>query len=427
VVRRSGRFPPCVIVVVLVVAAIGRAGIGATGPTVAGVAPSAPGVNASSVTVAGLGYSASYVDAQVGARARFDVANQGGGIRGRRIEFAGWSDDKGDPVTDATVGRQLVASRQALAVVPTVTPTFAAAPRLASAGLPAFGWGLSTGFCDNPYAFAITGCIAPAGTSRVASSAWGRLLDVWFRSHGQGGAAGKTAAVIAEAGSAGRQATQLVVASAKAAGFRVVYQQATVPPPPAVVVDGSPYAGAVVAADGGRPPDVVFLAVSFPNVTGLAGALRAAHYPGVITNAVGYDPALARVTSGQLVLTGFAVPEAAPTNAAMATIVARIHAVNGGAPVGLSALVGYFSADFFVAALRHAGANPTPASVAAAAAHLRYEIPGVVGPTSYPGAEQSPTPCGSLVESTGAAYQVAVPYSCFATVDVRTGKVVARG
>jgi Periplasmic binding protein len=161
-------------------------------------------------------------------------------------------------------------------------------------------------------------------------------------------------------------------------------------------------------------------------MTGVAGALRAAHYPGVITNAVGYAPELAAAATGQLVLTGFAVPESAPTNAAMATIVARIHAVNGGAPVGPGALAGYLSADFFVAALRDAGANPTPASVARATARLRYEIRGVVGPTSYPGAQQNPTPCGSLVESTGAAYQVAVPYSCFATVDVRTGKVVTR-
>jgi hypothetical protein len=307
-----------------------------------------------------------------------------------------------------------------------VTPTFSAAPVLASAGLPAFGWGISTGFCANPYAFAITGCIAPAGTPRVASAAWGQLLDGWFRGHGLGGTAGKTAAVIAEAGPAGRQATQLVAASAKAAGLRVVYQQAVVPAPPATVVDDSPYAAAILAADGGRPPDVVFLAVSFPNVTGVAGALRATHYPGVITNAVGYAPELAAAATGQLVLTGFAVPESAPTNAAMATIVARIHAVNGGAPVGPGALAGYLSADFFVAALRHAGANPTPASLARAAARLRYEIRGVVGPTSYPGAQQNPTPCGSLVESTGAAYQVAVPYSCFATVDVRTGKVEPR-
>jgi ABC-type branched-subunit amino acid transport system substrate-binding protein len=427
VIRRSWRFRSSVVGRALLLAAVGLAGIGATKPAGAQAARNAPGVSASAVTVAGLGYSASYLDAQVGAQARFDVVNQGGGVRGRRIEFAGWSDDKGDPATDLAAGRKLAADRQVLAVVPAITPTFSAAPVLAGAQLPSFGWGLSTGFCANPYAFAITGCIAPAGTPRVASSAWGRLLDVWFASHGQTGAAGKTAAVIAEAGPAGREATQLVAASAKAAGLRVVYQQATIPPPPAVVVDDAPYAGPILAADGGRPPDVVFLVVSFPNVIGLAGALGAAHYPGVITSAVGYDPTLASVTTGQLVLTGVAVPEAAPTNPAMATIVARIQAVNGGEPVGLSALAGYFSADFFVAALRHAGANPTPASVARAAAHLRYEIPGVVGPTSYPGAQQNPTPCGSLVESTGSAYQVAVPYSCFATINITTGKVVARG
>jgi ABC-type branched-subunit amino acid transport system substrate-binding protein len=406
---------------------VGLTGLGAALPSAGEVATPAPGVTASSVTVAGLGYSAAYLDAQVGAQARFDAVNESGGVHGRRIEFAGWSDDRGDPATDLAAGRQLVLGRHVLAVVPTVTPTFSAAPVLADARLPSFGWGLSTAFCANPWAFAITGCIAPPGAPRVASSAWGRLLDGWFREHGSGGAAGKTAAIIAEASPAGRQATQLVAASAKAAGLRIVFQQATVPPPPAVVVDDSPYAAAILAADAGHPPDVVFLVTSFANVTGLAGALRAAHDPGVITNAVGYDPTLTAEATGQLVLSGFAVPEAAPTNPALAKIVARIEAKNGGAPVGLGALAGYFSADFFVAALRRAGANPTPASVARAAARLRYEIPGVVGPTTYPGARQKPTPCGSLVESTGSAYQVAVPYSCFATIDVRTLKVVARG
>ncbi len=350
--------------------------------------------------------------------------NRAGGVHGRVIHLAGWTDDRGDPVTDAAAGRALVVGKQILAVVPTVTPTFAAAPALATAGLPAFGWGISTGFCANPSAFAITGCIAPAGTSRVASTAWGQLVAAWLRGHGQGATAGKTAAVVAEAGPAGGQGAQLVAASAAAAGFRVVYRQATVAPPPEVAVDDAPEAAAILAADQGRPPDVVFLVVSFPNVTGLNAALRAAHYAGVITNAVGYDPDLARATTGQLALTEFAVPEAAATSSAMATIVAQIHAENGGAPIGLGALAGYFSADFFVAALRHAGANPTPASLARAAARLRYEIRGVVGPTSYPGARQAPTPCGSLVESTGSGYQVAVPYACFGTVDLRTHRVV---
>ncbi len=408
------------------VAVVTISGVGAGEPT-AGAAPSAPGVNSSSVTVAGLGYSDAYADAPIGARALFDAVNAAGGVRGRQINFAGWVDDRGDPAADAVAGRQLVAAHQTLAVVPTVTPNFAAAPALASAGLPAFGWGLSTAFCGNTYAFAITGCIAPAGTPRVASTAWGRLLDTWLRDHGQGGAAGKTAAVIAEADPAGRQATQLVAASAHAAGFRVVYQQATVPPPPAAVVDDSPYAGAILAADGGRPPDAVFLAVSFANVTGIAAALRAAHYAGVITNAVGYDPALAAATTGQLVLTGFAVPEAGATTPAMVTIADRIHAANGGTFISVGALVGYYAADFFVDALRHAGTNPTPASVARAAGRLRYEIPGVVGPTRYPGARQNPTPCGSLVESTGSVYQVAVPYACFPTIKVRTAKVAAGG
>lgn len=134
----------------------------------AGDRRSTPGVTSTSVTVGGLGYAGAYGDAAVGAQALFDVVNRAGGVHGRRIDFVGSTDDQGTPAVDAAAGRQLVSGRQVLAVVPTVTPYFSAAPILAQAQLPAFGWGLSTGFCDNWYTFAITGCLAPAGRASSA-------------------------------------------------------------------------------------------------------------------------------------------------------------------------------------------------------------------------------------------------------------------
>jgi ABC-type branched-subunit amino acid transport system substrate-binding protein len=378
-----------------------------------------PGVTSSTVTVAGLGYSAAYGDAPLGAQAVFDAVNRAGGVHGRQIRFAGSTDDLGSPAADAAAGRQLISSRAVLAVVPTVTPSFSAAPALARAHLPAFGWGLSTGFCNNPYGFAITGCIAAPGPVRAASSAWGQLIARFLRARGARGRR-TTAAVIGEDDTVGRQGVQTVAASATAAGMTVVYRRAPLPPPPNVLVDDTSDAQAVLASNGGAAPDVVFLVVSFANANGLSSALTGAGFRGVITDATSYDAGLAGAAQGRAVLTQFAVPESAPTSPAMAKIVAQIRQSNGGAPVDQAALVGYFSADFFVDALRRAGRNPTPASLAQAAAHLRYSIRGVIGPTTYPAAQRYGTPCGSLVVSTGTAYQVAVPYSCFAKVDVRT-------
>jgi len=396
-------------------------------PARGAVAASAvPGVTPSTVTVAGLGYSGAYSDAPIGAQAVFDAVNRAGGVHGRRITFAGWTDDQGSSTTDAAAGRQLIARRQVLAVVPAVTPFFGAAPALARAQLPTFGWGLSTGFCNNPYAFAITGCLAVPGSARAAPSPWGPLVARLLRDRGIHGGR-PTAAVIGEDDAAGRQGLRTVAASATAAGLHVVYQQSPVPAPPNVPVDDSSYAQALLASNAGAAPDVVFLVVAFANANGLASALAAAGYHGVITDATSYNPGLAGAAQGRAVLTQFAVPESASTNPAMAAIVAQIHQVNGGAPIDQAALAGYFSADFFVQALRRAGRTPTPSSLAQAAAHLRYSIRGVVGPTTYPAAQRNATPCGSLVQSTGRVYEVAVPYSCFTNGDVRTLRPVGPG
>ena len=374
----------------------------------------APGVTSSTVTVAGLSYAEAYGGASIGAQAVFDAVNRAGGVHGRRINFLGSTDDQGSPALDAAAGRRLISRRQVLAVVPTVTPYFSAAPALARAQLPAFGWGLSTGFCNNPYAFAFSGCIAAPDRTQNTRSAWGGLIAQLLRRRGDHGPH-VTAAVIGEDDATGRHGVRLVAASAKAAGLTVVYQQAPVPPPPNVTVVDTPYAQAMLTSNRGAAPDVVFLVVGFANANGLSSALTASGFTGVITDATSYNPGLAAAAQGRVVMTPFAVPESAPTNPAMAKIVAQIRRSSGSVPIDQAVLAGYFSADFFVQALRRAGRDPTPASLANAAAQLRYAIPRVVGPTSYPAAESEATPCGSLVQSTGSAYRVVVPYTCVST------------
>jgi ABC-type branched-subunit amino acid transport system substrate-binding protein len=283
-----------------------------------------------------------------------------------------------------------------------------------------FGWGVSTGFCNNPYAFAITGCIVAPGRLSTFPSTWGRLLDQLLRDRGVGGARGKTAAIVAQHDAGGRQALTAVGAAARAGGFRVVYAQPVVPPPPALPLDYSPYAQAVLTANAGAPADVVFLVVDVTSTVELGRQLRAAGYRGVVTNATTYDPRLVAATAGQTVLTQVAVPEAAPTDPTLAGIVATIRRSAGPVPITQPMLAGYLAADFFVQALRRAGRHVTAASLAATAARLTYTIRGVVGPTRYPAAQRLATPCGALLESTGAAYRLARPYACFQNVDVHT-------
>src|SRR5262249_21880129 len=62
----------------------------------------AEGATATSIKVAGLGDAALYGGADVGARARFQRANDGGGVNGRTIDYLGSSDDGGDPAAGST-------------------------------------------------------------------------------------------------------------------------------------------------------------------------------------------------------------------------------------------------------------------------------------------------------------------------------------
>ena len=89
------------------------------------------GVTATSITVAGLGDSSLYGGADLGARARFQRANDDGGVHGRTVDYAGFTDDGGDPTAGTSAATALVQQRQVFAVVPAVTPDFAAGRFLA--------------------------------------------------------------------------------------------------------------------------------------------------------------------------------------------------------------------------------------------------------------------------------------------------------
>ena len=92
-----------------------------------------------------------------GRQARFDAENAKGGTIGRKYDFIGCNNDGDDPNHDLTIGKRLVQQDGVFAVVPTMTPTLASAPFFAQQKVPFIGWGISTGFCQNPYALRVHG------------------------------------------------------------------------------------------------------------------------------------------------------------------------------------------------------------------------------------------------------------------------------
>ncbi|HZP31476.1 MAG TPA: ABC transporter substrate-binding protein [Acidimicrobiia bacterium] len=408
--------------VAALVGTFGLASVGTAGAKVASQS-SVRGVTSTSIKVAGI-CDTTGVGAAAGAKARFDAENAKGGTLGRKWDFQSeCNNDSDDANQDLTIGKRLVQQDGVFGVVPVQTPTLASAPFFAQQKVPFAGWGISTGFCKNPYAAAFTGCIVPPTNIKTTGTTWGALVDGLFKKQGSS-AKGKTAAVITEDDDSGKVGAVVVGAQAKVNGMKLVYAKAALPPPTQTVGDYTPYVQALMTSASGKAPDVIFVTTAFANVLGLSGALLQAGYKGILTNAVAYDPALIKAATGQSVFTQFDLPEDT-SNANMVQIVKDMN--NGGVPtnkIGQPALAGYFAADMFIAVTKKAGKNLTPDSWAKALSKFTYQIKGVVGPTKYPQSQTQGAPCGTLVTSNGTAYEISVPYACYKNINYTTLKPI---
>jgi ABC-type branched-subunit amino acid transport system substrate-binding protein len=402
---------------VVAVASMGVAG--------ARVQADARGVTSSSITVGGLGQTAFFGDSAQGAQARFNEENSKGGVFGRKINFVGFRDDKSDPSTDLAQAKQLVQQDQVLAIVPTLTPDLQSSQFLAQQHVPFFGWGISTGFCKNPYAFGFTGCIVPPTPVNWAGSTWGALIDQQLKNQGDpNGAKGKTAAVISEDNDSGRTGYQVIAASARSVGMKIVYAKNPVPAPPATVGDYSPFVNAILTSNNGKAPDVFFDVTSQLNTIGLDHAIIAAGFKGIDTNAVAYDPRLVSSSKGQTAFTQFDLPEDT-SNSTMQKIVASIKQANGNKTITQPQLAGYFAADMFIQALKKTGKNLTPEALAKAAGSMTYEIKGIIGPTKYPRSQTYGAPCGTLAQDVdGVSYKIVAPYACYKNILINSLKTI---
>ncbi|HKF89864.1 MAG TPA: ABC transporter substrate-binding protein [Acidimicrobiia bacterium] len=375
------------------------------------------GVTDDTITVGGLGYAAFYQDSAVGAQARFDKANNNNEIPGgRKINFLGFRDDGSDQNKNLDEGRKLVQDDQIFAAVPVITPFLGASDFFAQNKTPFIGWGIASGFCENPFGFGFSGCLTPEDP-KTASSTWGDLIK---KGNFNNNAKGKTAAVIAEDNDSGKAGVEVISASAKSAGFKVVYSKNPIPPLPATVSDYTPFANEIMSSNKGRPADVVFLTLAVNNVTGLQNKLLELGYQGVLTNAVGYDPRLATGFVGSSVFIQFNAFESAQQgNTAMQQIIDEIRAVKPDQMLTQPALAGYLSADMFVAMLKKTGKNLTETRfLRAANRNFKYELKDVVGSISFPAGHEQGGTCGTLVESDGTNYTIRVPFDCYKRVKV---------
>ena len=388
------------------------------------------GITDTEILVGGLGPANPFKDfgGETGALARFELENSNGGVNGREFTYVGWGDDVNSADTNLAEARRLVEQEGVAALVPVLSPNYLSAAEYAEQQhVPAFGWGISRGFCETKYAFGFSGCLTPPPPVKVASNTWGSLIDEFYKAEGDAeGANGKTAAVISEDNDSGRSGKVVIVATAEAVGMEIVYDESSLPPPdPAPVSDFSPYVSELMEANNGEPPDVIFLVISQDNlVGGFQVALNDAGFEGIATNAVLYSPQATGLVEGGSVLTQFTTPEGAADNPAVQEFVDAVEAVAPGEAINQPTIAGYLAADMFIEAVKAAGKNPTPERIQKAAAKMTYEIEGFVGPTKYPKGFKAGTPCGQLVASDGTEWTIAVPFQCFTNIKIPSLKPI---
>ncbi|MCF2526694.1 ABC transporter substrate-binding protein [Yinghuangia soli] len=384
--------------------------------------PNSPGAPASKdpIKIGGVvsittpsGYSKK--DTDLGAKARFMMANDEGGVNGRKIDYIGSEDDNQDPAKTTTAVRKLVQQDKVFAIVPVNTTTISgSAGFLKDNKTPYIGWGTVPAFCDQEYGMGYNGCLVPKAGHNVNTSWPGLLSDIL------GGGKGKSVALITQDTDAGKFGLATYQAAFPAGGFTVAYGKSTVPGT-TVPTDWSPWVNDIMSSNGGKAPDVVVSIMQTPANIGLFKALKLAGFKGILTDATDYDPALLKQAASkealqdvQVFVQNMPFESTAPEMAKFKEYISKAK----GEPVtewNQSMMVGWNSADLFVAIAKKAGENLTVDTYQAAAANFQ-DTYALVGDRKFPDGRNNSFGCGAMVQLKGESYNIISPYKCYPSV-----------
>ena len=383
-------------------------GAAATSTTPSKVVTSSRGFDGTTIKVAGIGsLGAGFTGAEVGAEARFKRFNDTNEIPGIKIQFVEMADDKTDPAVATSEVRRLVTEDQIFAIVPDLSPVNPG-PYLAAQHVPFLGYGFDNAYCSQTpstsvWGFGFNGCVVPANPPVVPDS-YGVLYKYVST---QTGKAHPTMVITGGDIEAGKNSARLQASSAEGAGFDIVETKGNVPQ---VTSDYSPYVQDWIAADGGKPPDIVDCLLNTECIPAWA-ALKAAGFKGIFYQTFGNVDALVKPMAGTITA-AFYNTETSP---GLSQMQADFQAFKPGtALLGYANVPAYFAADMFVQALKKVGHDITPEAVQQALATQTWQIQGLVGPLRYPDSAVAPTPdCAEvLADPAGTAYQVVEPYTC---------------
>lgn len=367
------------------------------------------GVTDDKILVGGNVYDLYYGNARLGVEARLAEANAAGGVHGRQIEVVEIANDNNEATRGLENVQRLVEQEEVFALLPVMSGGFGGGDYIVENNIPTFGWGTHPAFCDNDNAFGFTGCVTHPSLTK-GSNALGTGLEAML------GSTDATVAFLGEDNDSSKGGVELLVASVEDKGFEVVLEDTSLPAPPDPLGDASPFVSKVMQADDGNPPDIVYLVATLSG-TKIADALQGAGYEGQI-----FTPSYSPVLLGQpgydgiFINTQFSLDPEVPANAAMLEAVREIEP---DAQLDLAIAAGYWTTDFFIAGLEATGEDLTVENLLRTLNDgFTYEVPEVVGPSSWPDNHELSVPCSAITETRDGAFVPLVPLTCGENIDV---------
>jgi ABC-type branched-subunit amino acid transport system substrate-binding protein len=396
------------IITAIVASSLVAAGVGS-----AGAAPSVRGFDGSTVTVAGLGIAAQFANDPIGAQARIKRFNDTNEIKGVKIKYAEFADDKQDPATALSESRRLVSQDGVFAIVGDVSQSNPV-DYFTQQHVPYFGYAFDNTYCSSTpnkaiWGFGFDGCLVPSTPSRI-----GDLFSNTYKYVAQKtGKKDPTIALFSNDTQSGKNSTKFGTIAATGAGYKVVATNNQMPAPP--VSDYSPYAQQMLTADNGKAPDAMLCLLSTDCIS-MWSLIKANGYTGTYITSL-YADVLVKALSGTVANTPFVPLD--QTTPGLTQLKKDLDAFQPGASakIDTGTMAGYLSTDMFIQALKTAAkkgkSGITPENVQKAAANQTWEIKGLSGPTTYPQATVSAyQACSAEVISDGTAWKQVVPYSC---------------
>ncbi|MBX6391535.1 MAG: ABC transporter substrate-binding protein [Frankia sp.] len=380
------------------------------------------GITDTEIKVGGLAYLTSpsgstMSGVDLGAKARFERANEEGGINGRKIDFVGVLDDGNDAARNLDQARVLADQEEVFAVVPLLTSHASYVDVLCNEVVPFFGWGINPGFCGNTIGFGITGCLVAEGRRPAAATTYGIALQ----SLNGGSAEGLKVAILGSDSQSAVNGVADMVTQVETVGADVVY--AETPIPAAGLTDATALVNDLMTAADGAPPDILLHVLDFTTTNKVIEAMAAAGYEGKHLTAVGYDPRLA--AAGMASMQGVnSILQWAPAESdaqAVQQLRADLAKYTPDAVLSLPTMAGYWAADFFVRAATAVGPDLTvDALLELLNGGYTHSVEGALAETRWPLNHVINNPCMSVVQLDGNAYKIAADLACGSLVKLNS-------